>query len=257
MDKNVVGYWMSLARSCTKGLRAKARVVVSGVSPVPLSCQIPDLRQKYRELGLAPKRGVFVEVGGFDGETYSNTSFLADQGWLGLYIEPIEAYCAQIKARHATNRVTVEALAVTDRAGTAELNTMGPLTTLNAATLEAYKLIPWAQASACESAKVLVVTATLGTVLERNAIPHDFDLMVIDVEGGEEAIVESLLLSRWRPRVLIVELCDVHPDFTASPELQASHRDTREALITNGYKPFYVDEINSIFAYYPLKSAEN
>lgn len=233
-------------RAAARALTAKAAVLLRGSSPISASCQIPELREKYAALGL-PKRGVFVEVGGYDGESFSNTSFLADEGWRGVYIEPIPSFCRQIRLRHVFNRVGVEEVAISDAEGVNQLSLMGALTTLSDSTEAAYKNIPWA-APAAEAARSLEVrTATLGNVLSRNNIPHGFDLMIVDVEGYEETVIAGLLETPWRPRVLIVELIDLHPDFVGSPELQASARRARQAILANGYDEFYADPVNSIF----------
>jgi FkbM family methyltransferase len=244
----------SLARAFVKGLQLliigicnKIAVLLIGRSNVSTSCQIPELRQKYSELGLNSRTGVFVEVGAFDGEEFSNTSFLADQGWRGLYIEPIPGYCRRINQRHLLNNVLIENVAISDVAGECELSVMGPLSTMNAGVLEAYGKISWAENAARASTRIRVRTVRLAEVMERNNIPRNFDLMVIDVEGAEEPIVNSLLASPWRSAVLIVELCDRHPDFMIAPELQKSHKMVRERIIAAGYEEFYSDPINSIF----------
>ena len=38
--------------------------------------------------------GTFVEVGAFDGWSYSHTVCLAQLGWRGLYIEPVPEHAA-------------------------------------------------------------------------------------------------------------------------------------------------------------------
>lgn len=73
--------------------------------------QIPNLDsiyQKYftRFFGI-PYQGFFVEVGAYDGESYSNTSGLADSGWNGLYIEPVFEYYNKCLIRHKNNSVKV------------------------------------------------------------------------------------------------------------------------------------------------------
>ena len=219
----------------------------TGISPVPKSCQIPNLRALYAELGLSPNRGTFVEVGAYDGETHSNTSFLADQGWRGLYIEPIEAFCAAARFRHALNTVTVEPLAVSDLEGSAQIEQMGPLTTLNTAWKDGYPSIPWARAATEVAVPVQVKTARLAPVLERNQIPDTFELMVVDVEGFEETIIAQLLESRWRPKVLVVELIDHHPDFQKLPHLVDASKRCRRQLTDGGFVERYKDQINTVF----------
>ena len=75
--------------------------------PAP-TCQIARLAELYEAVFGQRADGTFVEVGAFDGDTYSNTSCLADLGWRGLYIEPIERSWRQCVERHRRNaRVSV------------------------------------------------------------------------------------------------------------------------------------------------------
>ena len=78
--------------------------------------------------------------------------------------------------------------------------------------------MPRARSATAAVRSIAVPTRTLGDVLSRHRIPEQFDLMVIDVEGGEEPVVRDLLASPWRPKVLIVELNDIHPDFVPFPD---------------------------------------
>jgi FkbM family methyltransferase len=245
-----MGYSRSIKR-CFRSIKAafirKSRVFIAGSGRIPQSCQIPLIREKYDQLGLKSDEGFFVEVGAYDGESFSNTSFLADQGWRGVYIEPIPLFYWQTRLRHMLNHVVAENVAVSDSVGSMTLSAMGPLSTLSSATAVAYESIPWARQAAQNAKEVRVPTDTLEHILERNRVPRYFELLVVDVEGHEEPIITSLLQSKWRPRVVIVELCDLHPDFAEQAELQSSARRVRDALTSQGYMPFYADSINSIF----------
>src|SRR5262249_31403999 len=214
----------------------KFSTMIKGKSTVSISCQIQNLRERYESLGLNPHTGYFVELGAFDGESFSNTSFLADQGWSGLYVEPVPAFCARIKLRHLfnLNRVSIDNSAMTETSGISDLHLMGTLSTLSDRSHEAYKTISWAAGLAAHSQTMKVRTDTLQAIFHRHFVPFTFDLMVIDVEGGEEPIVSALFESQWRPRVLIIELCDKHPDFSGSPTLQESHASIRAKILRSG-----------------------
>jgi FkbM family methyltransferase len=233
--------------ACGQAVGRKSSVLASGRSAVSATCQIPKLREKYVELGLDPRRGTFVEIGGFDGEKFSNSSFLADQGWRGVYVEPVGRFARMIKLRHAFNAVAVENVAIAANAGTAGITVMDSLTTMHEPTAQLYDELPWAQKTSAAGQRIEIKTDTLGAVLGRNAVPANLELMIVDVEGGEEPIIASLLASHWKPRVLIVELVDLHNDFALKPELQASAGRTRAMILAGGYRAFYSDLINSIF----------
>ncbi|MEZ5844972.1 MAG: FkbM family methyltransferase [Hyphomicrobiaceae bacterium] len=236
-----------LAGQMVLSVTRKAAVLASGRSPVTSTCQIPALRAKYDAIGLDPTRGVFVEIGGYDGETHSNTAFLADQGWRGVYVEPIPDFCRQIKARHWLNDVVVEPMAAGDARGRATMHQMGPLTTRSEDTRDAFRGLSWSAAFAARSREVQVHMDTLSAILERNRVPRSFDLMVVDVEGAEEQIIADLLASAWRPRALVIELLDAFPGFENFPETRSSAQRTRVALTQDGYRAHYVDELNTIF----------
>ncbi|HET9159565.1 MAG TPA: FkbM family methyltransferase, partial [Caulobacteraceae bacterium] len=136
---------------------------------------------------------------------------------------------------------------ITREPGEMQIHVMGPLTTGLADTVESLKEIDWAAGAAEHSRQITVRTDTLAAVLARHAAPQRFELMVVDIEGAEKPVVEDLLVSRWRPGVLIVELVDRHPNFGHMPALQREHREVREALAANGYDLFDSDDINSIF----------
>ena len=66
---------LSVARELKANLRLlqiaasrKFSTVTKGKSPVSISCQIPNLRERYESFGFSPHTGYFVEVGAFDGE---------------------------------------------------------------------------------------------------------------------------------------------------------------------------------------------
>lgn len=231
-----------------RAFRGKFSALTKGSSPVPATCQIPDIRQLYAKLGLPKHDGCFVEIGAFDGEQFSNTSFLADEGWRGLYVEPIPNFCRLVALRHILNKVSIERAAITDKVGYHSIHTMDALSTMNDGVFDVYKTTSWAKESAGIAKDLTIRTDTFHSVLSRHAIPEDFNLMVVDVEGGEEPIIYAMLASRWRPMTIIIELCDVHSSFDSYPTLQASHRNVRERLILSGYQQIYCDEINTIFA---------
>ena len=74
--------------------------------------------------------------------------------------------------------------------------------------------------------------------------PRNFDVLVVDVEGFEEQVFAGFSLSDWRPKMMIVELADTHPDLTAT-----SHSDARlgARLAAHGYNVVFKDSVNTVF----------
>ena len=139
--------WRAMSATGTGAVR-KAQARLMGQSPVSATCQIAGIRQIYADLGLNAAKGTFVEVGAYDGETFSNTSFLADQGWRGIYVEPVAERCRVARARHAFNNVSVEQVAASNADGTKEIKVMGAISTLDQSTADAYDAMPWSRKTA-------------------------------------------------------------------------------------------------------------
>lgn len=239
--------WRAMSASGTGAVR-KAQARLTGQSPVSSTCQIAGLRQIYSDLGLSPSAGTFVEVGAYDGETFSNTSFLADQGWRGIYVEPVAERCRVARARHAFNNVTVEQVAASNADGTMEIKVMGAISTLDPSTADAYDAMPWSRKTASRGVSQTIRLERLETILARNRVPKNFELMIIDIEGYELPVVEALVASPWRPRVIVIELIDQNPEFAGFPELQNNAAAARALIATAGYRTHHADSVNTVFA---------
>lgn len=208
------------------------------------TCQIPNLPALYEDLFGRTDCGQFVEVGAYDGETYSNTSFLADLGWRGLYLEPITEQAAACALRHLRNfRTRMLPVAAAAHDGMIELLVRGPLTTGSPAVAALHDRLAWADAHRHQGRR-MVPCRRLGPLLEQAGYPADFDLLVVDVEGAEADVIAGLDLSRWRPRAMIVELHEGNPEHEAFAN---ESRALRAAIETAGYEVIYADQINTVF----------
>jgi FkbM family methyltransferase len=190
---------------------------------------------------------MFVEVGAFDGESFSNTSGLADIGWRGHYVEPVKSFFEACRLRHSRNNVDVHNLAISDQAGSIELNVGSALSTASTETFYAYREMPWACQTEFLGEKSVVQALTLDAFLTSISASLGFDLLVVDVEGLEEKVFLGFSLKKWKPKMIIVELNDYHDSFSGHPNLQDSSRRVRKLIIDHGYMQTYCDEINTIF----------
>lgn len=244
----------SKLRMLYRQLRSRVQAVVFatqgalGVRGPSRTCQIPDLPTHLKN-GLGNiERGSFVEVGAYDGERFSNTSWLADRGWNGVYVEPSPEYATLCRARHRLNRVQVVNCAAGVEEGEAVLMQMGSLSTISAPTFMAYQEQDWSKRQLEKrleehTAKI----RPLDAILESTKVEPGFDLLVVDVEGFEEQVFQGFDLPRWSPRMMIVELCDVHSDLNTKAELSESAARVRKQILSCGYEELYRDEINTIF----------
>ncbi len=216
------------------------------------TCQIARLAELYDDVFGQRADGSFAEVGAFDGDTYSNTSCLADVGWRGLYIEPLPKFAEICRWRHRNNPgVTVVECAVDAAPGRIELTVAHSFSSFHADSVERSKaafrnlrpeetLIPFEEVFAGET--VMVDVERLDALLERHGFAPGFEVLVVDVEGHEPQVFESFDLARWQPRLMIVELGDMRP--TDRPE---GHAELRSRILANGYEHLHVDAMNTVF----------
>jgi FkbM family methyltransferase len=247
-----MSFMLSMKRRVHRTLTARLGLDIRRIrEPVPTghyhvspTCQIPSLSFLYELFFPTSGTGTFVEVGAFDGYTFSNTSCLVDAGWSGHYIEPIPSSFALCRDRYATNdRVRVHNIAVGADERRIQMHAGGALSTASADSAEEYRRVHWTASAFHAGETVEADQLPLDQFLEAQSVPAGFELLVVDVEGYEASVFAGFSLDRWRPKMLIVELADTHPDF-------ASHRREHAALsreIQRSYTIVYKDSANTMF----------
>jgi FkbM family methyltransferase len=208
-------------------------------------CQVKALNEIYQKYFGYPSKGFFVEVGAYDGEFISNTSFLADIGWNGLYIEPVYEYYLKCLKRHEPNDVTVANVAIGLEEKEVKMFRGETLSTLNAEQVDRYKEIDWA--ANIQFDEVICDQMRLDTLMNRLEVPKEFDILVVDVEGKESEIFKTFDIDEWRPKMLIVELEDEHPSFQKYPDLIQEMKELREFIKSRNYVEIYSDIHNTVF----------
>jgi len=206
---------------------------------------VPDLDHLFRRFLGEREFGYFVEVGAFDGVIASNTWGLAERGWQGLMIEPVPDMASACRANHQNHpRVRVVECAVgSTTSDKVTLYLAGTLTSANADAIREYETVAWAVDSLTENT-VTVESATLDSILAKYVVPVGFDLLVVDVEGYETEVFDGFSIANWRPRMLIVELADTHPDLAATMSKDAK---LSRSITKSGYVIIYKDRINTVF----------
>jgi FkbM family methyltransferase len=143
------------------------------------------------------RKGVFVEIGGYDGITGSNCLFFElIRGWSGLLIEPSPTFFARAQE---FRRATCLQCAIAGREGEAEFldvtegfSQMGGLT----ATYDA-KLRETVEANPRHQGDLITVkTRTLEKVLDQHFL-KGIDYISLDVEGGEMAVLSAFPFEKY------------------------------------------------------------
>lgn len=165
------------------------------------------------EAWLPQRNGFFVEAGANNGYKQSNTYYFEKlRGWRGVLIEPVPWLAAECRRNRRASQVFAEALVpFGHQRGTIALD-YSDLTSNVAGAFgdEEYRRRHQAhglQVQPGSEARTLVVPARpLQAVLEAANVPAVFDLLSLDVEGFESAVLDGLDLMRFRPAHILIEV---------------------------------------------------
>ena len=169
------------------------------------------------------RKGFFIEVGAFDGETKSCTAPLADDGWNGLMFEPGDVPYELCRERHKNNNVRVIKKAMsnsnkkitfykgTDESGidfTASEEAHGFYKFKNTGPVEGtyYKHSvtgPWMSLPSDRSMVQELDAVTLDHFLESNNFKGNVDVLRICVVGYNKEVLQGL--TKWKPTIIITD----------------------------------------------------
>lgn len=145
--------------------------------------------------------GFFIEVGAFDGVSYSVTYALEAMGWNGLLIEAIPAKFEKCRARRPHSRVVHAALGKKASSGTVEFNHI--VDQFGGMLSHVGNSVPAPGQPAHKTEKIKVPFTSIDELLKDHSGP--IDLAVIDVEGSELDVLDGFDLKKHKPRLLILE----------------------------------------------------
>lgn len=140
--------------------------------------------------------GFYVDVGANDPVLDSQSWHLEQLGWTGLLVEPLPDCCEKLRTQRKGTVVQVACSSPAHHGKMLTLQVAGVHSTLNEAPIAI-------GAQAVGQAQVMAVT--LDSVLQQHGVAPGFDLLSIDVEGHEDQLFQGLTLSRWMPRLVLLE----------------------------------------------------
>jgi FkbM family methyltransferase len=232
-----------MIKRITKKIMKRQSREKSGFYMLASSCQINNLSQLYELFLGKTKNGSFVEYGAYDGETFSNTSGLADLGWGGLYIEPVtESYLKCVERHKQNSKVQVEQYAVGSESEEVEIFIGGPLSTIKKDILEKFQNMEWSKGLHSGTTEI-VKMKSLNEILTETGMQENFDVLSIDVEGYEWDSLRGFNLKGWNPKIIIIELHDNNVNY---PEEWKSCISITNYFESN-YRIIYKDYSNTIF----------
>jgi len=208
------------------------------------SDQTPELPEIYLDILGYKEDGFFVEFG--VGQTIgyaSNTGFLADIGWSGLYYEPHKDYYNEALVRHKDNNVKIFNYGV---GPFHEEVTMLPGDTVRQVTHKEYCRLGWLSDEYIENYnKHTVMLKPVEEALWEGACPAKYDILSIDVEGYELPILKSYKFDLFRPKLIVIELRDTN--FSFHPAVRRESAMCVNILRNNEYKILFKDQLNTVF----------
>jgi FkbM family methyltransferase len=177
----------------------------------------PALHEMDRKLErrLPHRGGFFVEAGGNDGFTQSNTYALERRhGWRGVLVEPVPELARACALERPGSTVVRAALVARDFLDPEVQLHFGGLMSLVVGARE--RDAEWAAAAHAvgqeEPAHQFTAPArTLSSILDEVGAP-EVDLLSLDVEGYEPQALAGLDFDRHAPRYVLVEMREVKRD---------------------------------------------
>jgi FkbM family methyltransferase len=188
-----------------------------------------DVNRVVTEKYLNYDNGLFIEVGGADGYTQSNTWYLEKyKNWTGILVEP-NTESAIVCRNNRPNSLVYNYALVGDDFEDNEITMMrrvvyngDPGLMTSTADSPIRQVSDWINpvTDSDTTEEFTVQTATLNSILEAQDVT-DIDFFSLDVEGYEIEVLKGLDLKKYCPKVILVEwhldiediktvLCDTH-----------------------------------------------
>ena len=183
-------------------------------------------------LGYDRSHGVYVDIGCFHPIFYSNTYVFYQRGWQGYCIDANPDWSAEWARYRPNDRFIHSAIAPQASSMVYVRNKQHPAMNqlLSPASLDESKF------PVDRFSRQLVQAAPLGEVLRNANTPRAIDLLSIDCEGMDLAILQTLDFAEFTPRVVCIE---DHEVSTTSP--------VHAFLQTRGYSMRAMLGISKIF----------
>lgn len=154
---------------------------------------------------FAGRIGRFLDVGAFDGVTFSNTRPLADLGWYGVCVEPSPpAFCWLMKNYAGNNSVQL----VNAGVGCPGLKRFFSNTadSLSAEMMSSFSPEHVAKFAGFPFREIWTPLVDWSTLMDEFAGALGFDFVNIDVEGTNVELLESFPWERIGPAMICIEM---------------------------------------------------
>lgn len=152
------------------------------------------------------KAGTFLDVGAFDGKTFSNTLALVERGWSGVLVEPgIEAFAALLRTHGSKEKLSLVQAIVGCEQSIVKFWDCGDLySTTEVANRKKWESYCKAQGKPFKPPYYLP-QISVAELLKKFAGPYD--VLSIDTEGTSITLLYQFMKLMYAdpPRVIVVE----------------------------------------------------
>ena len=211
------------------------------------TCQIQGLNEIYKSVFGYKEDGFFVDVGAYDGITYSNTYGLAKAGWTGILFEPVHTYFHQcVDNYNDFRKIKVLNFAVGSKneegliyTGKHAVSTLSKDFKNRIANTDYGKDL-YTRTDRCS---VVTLDSTLTTFIKSGLLFKSFDILSIDVEGYEVEVLKGFDINKWKPKMVIIEAHELHK----GDDRPVLYPEINKYFLGRDYNKIYCDEINNIY----------
>jgi FkbM family methyltransferase len=152
-----------------------------------------------------PPRGVVVDVGAYHPTWLSNSYYFERNGWRAVCLEA-NPYC--VKGLRAGRKEVLHYAVAERNEDTVPFHVVrGTPTGWDGRCWSCRRSAGREIAESCIE-MVPVNVRTLDWILSQAKVVPPIDVLLVDVEFGERAVLEGTDLDRWKPRVVLVENLD-------------------------------------------------
>jgi FkbM family methyltransferase len=208
--------------------------------------QTLNLEETYLDVFGYKTNGVFVEIGAFNGISWSNTYGLAKIGWSGLLIEPQKNKLDECKKNYAGFKdiLFVESCVGSFTGLTKFWNGgSGSLGTCKEEMIDIYESIESLSGRLKKDSFSEVSIDTLDNILTKSKISREIDVISIDAEGSELDILKGFNINKYKPKLVIIEMHEMLKE----EKLHIDNDLIDKYFFEASYKKIYKGEINTIF----------
>jgi len=224
------------------------------------SCKIPNLSEIYSKYFGYPSKGTFVEVGASDGKYQSNTYGLIKHGWRGIYIEPIPWMFNSIIDNYKQYTAVFENVSV----GTKNTEVLFYEDNTRSTCDLKYQQLNNIATNRIKFDTVRVPQVTLDSILIKNSVNKNFELLIVDVNSSTEDVFNSFNVEEYKPKIIISCLYQngytYYEEFSQKlsstnyvilreyvNQLTESNNRVKDKLIKSGYDLSYSNAIYTVF----------